>query len=468
MKAATSFVLVSAGILTGCATAEIDSNYEAVARFSQEHAGSAPRWLRRDPDRVEVEAEVARLLAQPLRKDDAVRIALNYSPAFQVMLAEAAAASADTTRAARVPNPVFSFERLLRSGGGERELELGRALSFSLLDVLLLPARLDRAELKQREIRLRASASVMALVTDVRRAWVEAVSALQVANYHDEVASATAATAELARRMQGAGNYSRLKQAREHAQYADAVSVQIRARQDAVRTRETLIQLIGLSPHQALALRLPERLPDLPGEPIDEATVARAIIDERLDVRIARAALETAAKDLGLTQVTSVVNGIEVAGVRNSETGTRPQRGFEIELPLPIFDFGDARRAGDQARYLAAVNRTVQVVRNASSQVRSNYDSYRNAFDLARHYRDEVIPLRRSIADEAVLQYNGMFISIFELLAETRNQTLGVIQAIQAERDFWLADAALNATLLGYPIAPTVVRSGPAVPVAQH
>ncbi|AKU11625.1 metal ion efflux outer membrane protein [Azoarcus sp. CIB] len=152
MKAATSFVLVSAGILTGCATAEIDSIYEAVARFSQEHAGSAPQWLRRDSDRVEVEAEVARLQAQPLRKDDAVRIALNYSPAFQMMLAEAeaeaAAASADTTRAARVPNLVFSFERLLRSGGGERELELGRALSFSLLDVLLLPARLDRAELK--------------------------------------------------------------------------------------------------------------------------------------------------------------------------------------------------------------------------------------------------------------------------------------------------------------------------------
>jgi outer membrane protein TolC len=468
VKAATSFVLVSAGILTGCATAEIDSNYEAVARFSQEHAGSVPRWLRSDPDRVEVEAEVARLLAQPLRKDDAVRIALNNSPAFQVVLAEAAAASADTTRSARVPNPVFSFERLLRSGGGERELELGRALSFSLLDVLLLPARLDRAELKQQEIRLRASASVLALLIDVRRAWVEAVSALQVANYHDEVANATAATAELARRMQGAGNYSRLQQAREQAQYADAVSVQIRARQDAVRTRENLIQLIGLSPYHALALRLPERLPDLPGEPMDEATVARATIDERLDVRIARAALETAAKDLGLTEVTSVASGIEVAGVRNSETGTRPQRGFEIELLLPIFDFGDARRAGDQARYLAAVNRTVQVVRNASSQVRSNYDSYRNAYDLARHYRDEVIPLRRSIADEAVLQYNGMFISIFELLAETRNQTLGVIQAIQAERDFWLADAALSATLLGYPIALTVVRSGPAVPVAQH
>ncbi len=470
MKAAP-FALASAIALGGCATTTIDDNFAAIERFSRDQAGSEARWLRSETERAEMEAEVDRLLAEPLGRDDAVRLALGYSPAFQTVLAEAAATSADVSRSARLPNPTFSFERLVRSGGGERtELDIGRALSFSLLDVLLLPVRLERAELRQQQTRLQASMATLKVITDVRTAWVEAVAAAQIANYHEGVVRATSTSAELGRRMQSAGNFSRLERAREQALHADAVSTQIRARQSAVRAREALVQLLGLPPEKALALKLPERLPDLPVHPLDEETVGRAALDERLDVRRARAELEATAKDLGLTRVTSVVNGLEVAAVRNSETGERAQRGFEIELPLPLFDFGDAGRAGDQSRYLAAFNRTAQIARNATSQVRTVYDSYRNSHDLARHYRDEIVPLRKSIAEEAVLQYNGMFLSVFELLAETRSQVASVIQAIEAEREFWIAETALHATLLGTPVTPSTSQPSSAAPApaAEH
>src|SRR5690606_36086978 len=205
---------------------------------------------------------------------------------------------------------------------------------------------------------------------------------------------------------------------------------------------------------------LPDQLPALPEAPMDEATAGAALLENRLDVRIARTDLERTAKSLGLTRVTSVVDGLHVAGVRNSETGESSQRGFEIELPLPLFDFGDAARAGSEARYLAAFNRTLEVARNASSQVRVAYDGYRSASDLARHYRDERVPLHQNITEESVLQYNGMLIGVFELLAAARSQTASVAQAIEAERDFWRADAALKASLLGQPIAPLVLQSG--------
>lgn len=457
--------------VAGCAATAIDDNFAEVERFTRERAGSEVRWLRGDAERAAAAADVDRLLAAPLAREDAVRIALGYSPAFQVVLAEAAATSADTTLSARVPNPAFSFERLVRSGGGEaRELDIGRALSFSLLDILLLPSRLERAERLQQQTRLQASASLLETVAEVRRAWTEAVAAAQISAYQDEVARSTAASAELARRMQAAGNYSRLQRAREQALHADATANLIRARQNAVRAREALVQALGLTPTEARALTLPARLPDLPDTPADEATAARAALDERIDVRQARAALDATAKSLGLTRVTSVVNALEVAAVRNSETGERPQRGFELELPLPLFDFGDARRAGDEARYLAALNRTAQLARTATSQVRTVYDSYRNAYDLARHYRDEIVPLRQSVADEAVLQYNGMLIGVFELLAEARSQVVAVVQAIEAERDFWLADAALDAALLGQPVAPLVLRADAegAAPAGGH
>ena len=59
----------------------------------------------------------------------------------------------------------------------------------------------------------------------------------------------------------------------------------------------------------------------------------------------------------------------------------------------------------------------------ARSEVREAYGAYRTAFDLARHYRDEIVPLRKRISDENVLRYNGMLISVFELLADARSRS---------------------------------------------
>ena len=459
MRARLPISLLAVTVLTGCASVAIDQNFAEVERFAREQTGSEVRWLRSDPEREAMRAEVDRLLAQPLAIDDAVRIALGYSPAFQSLLAEAAVASADATGSARIGNPVFTFERLFRSGAEGRELDIGRSLGISLFDLLFLPARLEQAEFRQQQTRLQSSIALLSTVTEVRQAWVDAVAARQVAHYREEVATAAGTAAELARRMQATGNFSRLQRAREQALAAEETANLIRARQNATAAREALIQRLGLTPSQAQALRLPDQLPALPEAPIDEATAGAALLDNRLDVRIARTDLERTAKSLGLTQVTSVVNGLHVAGVRNSETGESSQRGFEVELPLPLFDFGDAARASSEARYLSAFNRTLEVANNASSQVRVAYEGYRSAYDLARHYRSEVVPLRQNITEESVLQYNGMLIGVFELLAAARAQSASVVQAIEAERDFWRAEAGLKASLLGQPIAPLSLQS---------
>ena len=459
MRGSLPISLLAATVLTGCASVAIDENFAEVERFAREQTGSEVRWLRSDPEREAMRTEVDRLLAQPLAIDDAVRIALGYSPAFQSLLAEAAVASAAATGSARIGNPVFTFERLFRSGAEGRELDIGRSLGISLFDLLFLPARLEQAEFRQQQTRLQSSIALLSTVTEVRQAWVDAVAARQVAHYREEVATAAGTAAELARRMQATGNFSRLQRAREQALAAEETANLIRARQNATAAREALIQRLGLTPSQAQALRLPDQLPALPEAPMDEATAGAALLDNRLDVRIARTDLERTAKSLGLTRVTSVVNGLHVAGVRNSETGESSQRGFEIELPLPLFDLGDAARAGSEARYLAAFNRTLEVANNASSQVRVAYEGYRSAYDLARHYRNEVVPLRQNITEESVLQYNGMLIGVFELLAAARSQSASAVQAIEAERDFWRAEAALKASLLGQPIAPLSLQS---------
>ncbi|MCB1916574.1 MAG: TolC family protein [Rhodocyclaceae bacterium] len=450
-------------LLAGCASTAIDDNYRSLEAYGNDKLGTAPRWLQSDADRERMATEVAQMLATPLALADAERIALGYSPAFQVVLAEAAAASADATRAARIGNPVFTFEHLWREHDGERELDIGRALSFSLFDILLLPARREQAEFRQRQTRLEAAAALVDKTGEVRQAWVEAVAARQLADYRVAVAEAAEVGAELARRMQQVGNFSRLQRAREQLAYADAVAELARARQRATGAREALIRVLGLPAALADRLELPARLPDPPEDPPHDGVAGlQRAMDERLDLRLARAELDRLAAAMGLTRVTSVVDGMHLSIQNNSETGEARQRGYEIELPLPLFDFGDATRAGARARYLAALNGVAEVGRRAGSELREARAAYRSAWALERHYREEVVPLRETISEEMLYQYNGMLTGIFELLADGRARVAAVISAIEARRDLWLADAALKTALLGSPAPLPAMRAGAA------
>lgn len=439
--------------LGGCASTAMNDNFSSVQQTSKERLGTEVKWLTTDEARAEARSDVDALLAQPLDADGAVRIALAYSPALQALLYESAAGSAAATQSARLPNPVFAFERLLRTGGGVHELELTRSLSFSVFDLLLLPTRLRLADDRQQVTRLTLAADVVQAAANARRAWVSAVAAQQAVQYAQQVKAAADAGAELARRMQAVGNYSKLQRAQEQVFSADAVAQLARSAQAARGSREALIRALGLNDSQAAALQLPERLPDLPAQPDDEARLAQAAMDQRLDVQTARANLDFVAREQGLTRVTSLVDGLTAGPANKTETGLLTKRGTTVSAPLPLFDFGDAARAGAQATYMAAFYRAAQLTVDAYSQVRERYGAYRTAYDLARHYRDEIVPLRQTIAAENVLRYNGMLISVFELLAGAREQIASVASAIEAQRDFWLADAALQSTLIGSPMA---------------
>ena len=139
--------------------------------------------------------------------------------------------------------------------------------------------------------------------------------------------------------------------------------------------------------------------------------------------------------------------------VNKSESGEPRANGYEVELELPLFDWSGSRVARAEAVYMQSVQRTADAAVRARSEVREAYSAYRTAHDLARHYRDEVVPLRKRISEEMLLRYNGMLASVFELLADSRAQIASVNAAIEAQRDFWLADAALSSTLIGRPVA---------------
>jgi outer membrane protein TolC len=107
---------------------------------------------------------------------------------------------------------------------------------------------------------------------------------------------------------------------------------------------------------------------------------------------------------------------------------------------------------------MQSVNTAADLAVRARSEVRQAYNAYRTSFDLARHYRDEIVPLRKRISDENALRYSGMLISVFELLADARQQIAAVNAYIETLRDYWIAESELQLAITG--ISPGVMAVG--------
>ncbi|MBC7549141.1 MAG: TolC family protein, partial [Polaromonas sp.] len=255
--------LTSAALaLTGCASVNFDQAVNNANQTTGAFTGGQLLLSQTEQQQVARAKLATDLLSKPLNSDDAVQLALANSPAVQTMLAQSWADMSAANQAGRIANPIFKFERVTFKD----ELELGRILSFGLLDLLTLPRRQAIAQSRIAQSQIQLSASVVDLVTQVRQAWVRAVAAGQVLQYAEQINTAAEASAELARRMQQVGNFNKLQRARQQVFYADSTVRLAAAQHTAIATREELTRQLGLTDTQAPLLKLPERLPDIPKE----------------------------------------------------------------------------------------------------------------------------------------------------------------------------------------------------------
>lgn len=444
----TTLVLAAAALLmSGCASFSPDGGFGAVQQLTQERTGQTPIRLNQAAGQATPQARIAELLKAPLSADSAVELALLNNRGLQASFADLGIAEADLVQAGRLRGPSLSFARL--AGGGL--VEIDRAVIFNLLGLITLPAasRIEQGRFEQAQ--LQAAYEAVGLAAAARRAFFRAVAAQQLVKYGAQVKEAADASNELARRMLQAGNFNKLQQMREQSFYADASAQLARAQHQALAEREGLTRLLGLA-DTPQAFTLPDRLPDLPAEPASAQDAEQTAMDKRLDVLIARRSAEALAQSLGATQSARWINGLDAGYQNKSQTGERRQNGYVLDLELPLLDLGagpSPRLARAEASLLQAQHRAADVANNARSEVRESYSAYRTAYDLARHYRDEVVPLRKRISDENLLRYNGMLSSVFELLADARDQVGSVTGYVEALRDHWIAATDLQTALTG-------------------
>jgi outer membrane protein TolC len=446
-------------MLAGCTMSPTDEGFSVIADAASKRLGKQAIWVRTDKDRQAVAQRTHELLLRPLSSDDAVQVALLNNPGLQATYADLGIAQADLAQASRLPNPGFRFSRTHSSS----DLSIERTFSLGLLSALTMPAvmRIKGARVEQTKLVL--ADAMLAVAADTRRAYIEAVAARQSLQYAQQVVDSAQAGAELARRLREAGNQSKLDYARQQASYAQAAAMLAKAQLQVSTAREKLTRVMGLW-GDAIDYALPDRLPALPAERAALVDLEQWAVDQRLDVQAARLQARSVATSLGLTRATRMINVLSFGYVDNNETDKGHEHGYEISIEVPLFDWGGAKVARAEATYRQAVERLAQVALQARSQVRQSYAAYVTSYDVARHYRDEVLPVRKAISNEMLLRYNGMLASVFDLLADARDQADAVSASIDALKDFWLAETDLERALGGR--LPTVAQHTGAVVAA--
>lgn len=431
-------------LLSSCATFTKDGGLAEVNATTAQHIKQEVVWPKTDREQKIVAERVSELLKRPMNADVAVQIALLHNKGLQASLYALGISEAEVVQAGRLPNPKFSM--LYARHNGDYKIE--QALTFNIFSLVAMPKLLEIERQNFEKTKRFVSLEVLNLAFETRLAYFNAVTANENLHYSEQVKESAAASDELSRRMVKAGNWSMLEQVREQGFFSDAVLDYTNAKQQQVVARETLSRLLAVPVEQ---LRLEKRLPDLPQSIADLQPFEKAAFEQRLDLQAMRIETQALAKQLGLTKTTRFINVLEIgpARVLEGRRGDTYKKGVDIAFELPLFDWGGAKVARAEAIYMQAVNRTAQVAFNAQSEIREAYSRYQASYEVAKYYRDEIVPLRKKILAENQLRYNGMLISPFELFSDARSQVASVNAYIAKLNAFWVAETLLQMSLIG-------------------
>ncbi|WP_315831232.1 TolC family protein [Bradyrhizobium prioriisuperbiae] len=446
-RTALGLVVVSA-LLSGCASFSPDGGMKVVADVTGEALKKDVIAVRTPDDAQSANDAVRSLLRPTLTADSAVQVALLNNKGLQAAYNELALAEADMVQESLPPNPTFSISRI--TGNGASEIE--RQVVGDILALATLPFRSEIARERFRQAQLRAALETLRLAADVRRAYYRAAAANELSALLTDWKSTAESTAQLALKLGQTGSLNKLDQAREQAFYAETTADLATVRQEAASSRERLARLLGLW-NGDLNFRLPGKLPTLPPRPRTLPGIEVDAVGHRVDLQIARMELDALAKSLKLTEATRFVTLLDMAGIsrrtRDPEGPPFRERGFDIQFQIPIFDGGEVRVRQATETYNQAFNRLTEKAVNVRSEARDAYRVYRSTYDIASHYQREVLPLRQIISDEMQLRFSSMQVDVFALLTEARQRLAVIRAAVDAKREFWLAQSELKTVVFG-------------------
>lgn len=428
--------------IAGCVPSR-SAVFGPVDREIERRIGIGAAWHEHIDGRVP--GAIAGLLAKPLDREAAIRIALATNRRLQAAYDRLGIAASEIASATVLAPVRVDVEHKLARGDQASETELDAIQD--VLDLVQLPQRRGVARADLAAARARAVAATVELVARVEGAYVDVVAAQQELELRQTAFDAAAASAELAERMHAAGNLPDLGLARERGQREQARIELARTQIEVEVRREAMNDVLGLSGDHT-RWTVSARLPDAPAAAPALDTLERDAIAASLDLAAVRAEAEAAAGRVGLARLRSVVPELGV-GVSADHKDGAWDLGPAIAIGLPLFDQGQGPRARANAELRRAQNEAIATAVELRAAARATRQRVLGAHAEVKHLMEVVLPLRQQVLSETLKQYNAMNATTFELLAARRELVDAGRQYIDALRRFWRAAAEARALARG-------------------
>lgn len=463
MKRPLLTLTVSAFALAGCADASFiadlsnrESGMGQINATTRVATGAETVFLQDAATIAATQARVSQMIqGKTINADTAVQVALLNNRGLQAHYADLGLTTAEIWQGTLDTNPSATVEF---TGIGVNGLAVNAIEGLIVGNLLSLATRGQRdaiAEKRLQQARLEAASETLAVAAEARAAWVDAVAAFEAAAVLRQAEGTAEAQADLAVELGQTGYLNAAAQAQDQALHAELAGERARAKLDAQIAKEHLTQVLGLWGTNT-QYYVPDALPALPERPARVADPETQALTGRVDLAIARLELEAVAAEHNLTSATRYVSDLDLAaGLKTSFDGSSGSVTSETvprlnaEIAIPIFDSGQARHRAGEMAYLRAAHELAATAVQIRSEARAADAELAGTHQLARHYRDTLVPLRQQYEAQTLRAYNGMIESPAELLDAIRERLDAQLAEAEARADYWRADANMKAVLYG-------------------
>jgi outer membrane protein TolC len=450
-----SLLLLSGTLLAACAdqgvirtASDRQAGFAFVADGTRRATGAKTAWAQSAEEIAATEAQVHALVhGKTIGPDMAVQVALMNNRGLQAAYAELGLSATELWEEAIGPNPSLELSLSgIGDGGLARTFE--GMITAAILDLATQKKRTALAETRFRQAQLRALGQTLALAAETRMAWIDTVAAFEAATLIGRAQGTANAASELAAELGRTGAMNRADQAREHVFAAELAGERADARLEAQLAKEKLTRLMGLWGAET-AYYVPDRLPTLPRHRPGRSDIEKLALTHRIDLAIGKLELKAVAQDYRLTGPARPLSEVEIVAGVEVERDEEAEPILEASLQIPIYDTGKLTARKGELAYMRAAHQLAAQAVNARSEARSAHAAVTGKYRVARHWRDEVLPLRRIIDEEALKSYNGMITSTFDLIADAREGLEAELSTAEAKADYWRAEADLAAVIWG-------------------
>lgn len=401
------------------------------------------------------EAELARLLGQPLTAEAAVRVALLNHGGVRAALHQLGIPRGRLLQASLPPNP--EVEVSLRSSSDHGQpLQADLGVDYDLSGLILLPLRRSAAKAELAAASQQAAADVLEVAYFARVSFYDVASRAEQLALRQQAFAAAEASFAIREELMRTGNVPALELHQERASM-EAARLEVTEAELALReARERLNAALGLRGEQTRWSIVPgalaAALPGLGGDIEQRAAGAS------FELNALRAQAEAANKRGRLAQVAGALPHVS-AGFHGERDGVSWELGGHFTVGLPLFNAGQGHVAA--ARAEAAMLRARLIAAEAGLRARARAAQARLELSAsrARTLREGLVPAREQALKETQLQYNGMQVSAFQLLAARRQLTEAQIAAVDAQRAAQEARAAIDILLAGHHIEASMGAS---------